>query len=1209
MSNITDPDQQVDEQRRLRMHRSQILLTSIPDLIFRLSREGVILDYAAPEIQSLYAPPDAFIGQHISAVLPPHVCTLALEALQAAFVTGRLQTFEYPLMMGGEERSYEARVDTQASTDEAIVIVREITERTRAERERQALLEIMQGAAASLEIHTFLKLVQQALARVIAAENMFVRLLDPRTGVVDDIYTVDTHGLSLVPSLMAHSRAAYVCRVGHAVIFTPESFEELRLRGEVDGGVTPPASWLGIPLAIGERIIGVLAVFDYTTHDRYAERHKTFLGSVAAQVALAIERRKTEDALRENEARLEEAQHIAHLGVYEIDLRKNRVSGSAEACRIFGVSPDTFPITYEAFLAIIHPDDRASLVQTHRECVAAHRPFDMEYRLLLPHRQVKYIHARALASYDDDGRPTCSLGTVQDVTDARRSTEEITRLSRVVEQMEDLVVITDVSGEIQYVNPAFERQFGYSRAEALGKTPRILKSGFESAEFYERLWATILRGESFHAEICNRRKDGLLIYEDKTITPIRDERGVITHFVATGKDITARKQMEHDLKERLKELTCLRQVQRMLETAPPREDLCRQVVAYLVPAMQFPEKAVTTLELDGQRYRSGPNEAPLLHGLSAPIMAGGAICGHLSVTYTDDSPFIIPEEQNLLDGITHSLGLWFERQQAEDDLIKERNSLARRVDERTADLSRTNMELARAVRAKDEFLANMSHELRTPLNAILGLSESLQEQYRGPINERQRDMIGHIETSGRHLLTLINDILDLSKVEAGRMEMRREVVAISEICEASMLFVKEQALKKQLKLAFRLDDQMARVEVDPKRLKQILVNLLTNAVKFTEPGGRVSLDVTVDDEEGVVRFIVQDSGIGIALEGLAQLFQPFVQLDSRLNRQHEGTGLGLALVRRLTELHGGSVTVESELGKGSRFTISVPYTPSTLLDVKGGATPSGNASALRSALVIEDSGIASEQLTRYLQELHIHATVYGQGEGALERISALQPDVIFLDLQIPGLSGWEVLTRLKTTSELQGIPVIIISVVDEHEKGLAAGAAEYLLKPISRDDLRRALAVAAADQDAPHEAAIIAPQNLPPTVADARILLAEDNEINIIAVGDYLQDRGYHLTVARNGREALAMAEEVRPDLILMDIQMPEIDGLAATRRLRAMPAFAATPIIALTALAMPGDRERCLEAGANEYLTKPVSLKGLMEVIQHLVGRPTSHL
>jgi PAS domain S-box-containing protein len=1202
MSNSTDLDQQAEEQHSP-IHLSQSLLRSIPDLVFRLSREGVILDYAAPSPQSLYASPATFMGQHISAVIPPQICALTLDALAAAYATGNLQTLEYSLLMGSEERYYEARVDAQPGLDEAVVIVRDITERKRAELERQALLEITQGAAASSEIHTFLKLVHQALARVIAAENMFVRLFNPRTNVVDDVYAVDKQGLSLVPTLMARTRAAYVYRVGHAVIFSPESFEELRLHGEVEGGVPSPASWVGVPLTIGERIIGVLAVFDYETRDCYAERHKAFLTSVAAQVALAIERRKTEEALRENEARLSEAQRIAHLGVWELNLYENRLTASDEVHRIFGFEPPVDDDGYEAFLTRVHPDDREWVIRRHYECVVAHRPFELEYRLLIGAGQVKHVHERGTAWYDHDGQPVRILGTVQDITEAKRSTEEITRLSRVVEQMEDLVTITDVSGVILYVNPAFERQFGYSRAEVLGKTLRLIKSGLESPEFYTRLWTTILRGEPFYAEFRNRRKDGLLIYEDKTITPIRDERGVITHFVATGRDITARKQMEHDLRVRLKELTCLRQVQHVLEASLPHEELCRQIVAYLAPAMQFPEKAAVALELDGQRYTSGFDEAPPVRELSAPIMTGGAVRGKLSVAYSDDSPFIIPEEQNLLDGITHSLGLWFERQQAEEALIKERNSLARRVDERTADLSRANMELARAVRAKDEFLANMSHELRTPLNAILSLSEILLEQYRGPLNERQRNMLGHIEDSGRHLLTLINDILDLSKVEAGRMDLQREAVSISMICEASMLFVKEQAIKKMLKLAFRLDDQMAMVEADPKRLKQILVNLLSNAVKFTEPGGRVGLEVTADEEAGVVRFAVQDSGIGISPEDLTRLFQPFVQLDSRLNRQHEGTGLGLALVRRLVELHGGSIAVESELGKGSCFTVSLPYAHPRRREVKGAAAPAADASALRSALVIEDSSITSEQLTRYLEELTIRTTVYEQGEGALEQIAALHPDVIFLDLQIPGLSGWEVLTRLKATSELRSIPVIIVSVVDEREKGLAAGAAEYLVKPVSRDDLRRALATVTAARDIPLEAAIIAPRALP-AVADAHILLVEDNEINIVVVGDYLRDRGYRLTVARNGREALALVEEARPDVILMDIQMAEMDGLEATRRLRAMPAFAATPIIALTALAMVGDRERCLEAGANEYLTKPVSLKKLVEVIQQFVRR-----
>ena len=244
---------------------------------------------------------------------------------------------------------------------------------------------------------------------------------------------------------------------------------------------------------------------------------------------------------------------------------------------------------------------------------------------------------------------------------------------------------------------------------------------------------------------------------------------------------------------------------------------------------------------------------------------------------------------------------------------------------------------------------------------------------------------------------------------------------------------------------------------------------------------------------------------------------------------------------------------------------------------------------------------AGEQLVRYLEELHIHAVIHPQGEGALEQVAKLHPDVIFLDLQMPGQSGWEVLRQLKADPHLCSIPVIIVSVVDERTKGLAAGAAEYLVKPISREAIRRVLGIVGAGPETAHAAMIIAVPLTPP-LANGRILLVEDNEINISAIGGYLQDRGYHVVVARNGREALASVNEARPDVILMDIQMPEMDGLEATRQLRAQPTYAALPIIVLTALAMPGDRERCMAAGASEYLTKPVSLKGLVATIQRML-------
>ena len=412
------------------------------------------------------------------------------------------------------------------------------------------------------------------------------------------------------------------------------------------------------------------------------------------------------------------------------------------------------------------------------------------------------------------------------------------------------------------------------------------------------------------------------------------------------------------------------------------------------------------------------------------------------------------------------------RVQAEEALRQERASLARRVAERTAELSAANAQLARAARLKDEFLAAMSHELRTPLNAVLGLSETLQEKVYGPLNEKQLRSLHSIEESGRHLLELINDILDVAKIEAGGLELQIGSLSVESVCRASLRLVKQMAQRKRLKVTFVLGSQAMVIQADGRRLKQILVNLLSNAVKFTPAGGEIGLEVEGDAEREVVHFGVWDTGIGMLKEEMGRLFQPFVQLDSSLSRRHAGTGLGLALVRRLTELHGGGVSVESDVERGSRFTISLPWRES-----------------------VRESSLGAESLS--------------------------SPDLQSLASQPSGL------------------------------------------QPL--------------------------------------VLLADDNETNIRTVVSYLQAKGCQVVVARDGVEAIQRAREERPDVILMDIQMPGMDGLEATRRIRAdaRPSVTSIPIIAITALAMPGDRERCLEAGANAYLSKPVSLKHLFGTIK----------
>jgi len=455
-----------------------------------------------------------------------------------------------------------------------------------------------------------------------------------------------------------------------------------------------------------------------------------------------------------------------------------------------------------------------------------------------------------------------------------------------------------------------------------------------------------------------------------------------------------------------------------------------------------------------------------------------------TLIFVDISSRIVDQEKGLVQGIVRDIT---DRKQMEIALEKERTSLAQKVKEQTAELRAANAELARAARLKDEFLANMSHELRTPLNTILGMSEALQEEVYGVLNGRQLNALRAVEESGHHLLALINDILDLSRIGAGKMELAITSVDVGPLCQASLQFIKQTALKKRLKISSRFNSNVTTIRADERRLKQILVNLLSNAVKFTPEGGKVGLEVEGDTEHHVVHLTVWDTGIGIPQDSMEQLFQPFVQLDSSLSRRYEGTGLGLSLVYRMVEMHGGSISVESEIGKGSRFTVSLPWK-------KAGDGEIGR--------------LGDREIRR-------------SGDG--ENRQRAQPSI------------------------------------------------------------------------ANHQLSIINHQS--PVV-----VIAEDNETNLQVLAEYLASRGYRIILAQNGKEAVERTQKGHPDLILMDIQMPEMDGVEAIRQIRADENLKTIPIIAVTALVMPGDREKCLTAGADEYLCKPVSLQKLNEMLEKLL-------
>jgi len=549
------------------------------------------------------------------------------------------------------------------------------------------------------------------------------------------------------------------------------------------------------------------------------------------------------------------------------------------------------------------------------------------------------------------------------------------------------------------------------------------------------------------------------------------------------------------------------------------------------------------------------------------------------------------------------------RKQSEQALRESEARLRQNRDE----LSAANHALEKAARLKDEFLASMSHELRTPLTGILGLSEALQLRTYGDLSEKQLRTVKNIENSGRHLLELINDILDLSKIEAGRFDMLIEPCLLNEICQASLQLTKGMAQQKHQKVAFSIQPADIVVRVDKRRMKQMLVNLLSNAVKFTNDGGELGLEVrgspgsseTVpdlargadqhDQVEGKVAITIWDKGIGIKQEDLPRLFHPFMQLDSSLSRQYAGTGLGLSLVQRMAELHNGSLQVESIFGQGSRFTLTLPWDVNIIQPTLKQVT---SLDGLRT-LTIDHQVVDSDSITRYLRNLGIENKVRTHAELISEYAALTHPDLILVEMNLKERSGLDALVELKSDPRTRTIPVIMMSVEESRPKALELGAAGYLVKPFSQDDLRSEIERAFGG---------IASTSLaqtPDSNKDGQTLLvADDNEENLQMLADFLKSRKFNVEKARDGIELLTMAERTHPDLMLVDIQMPEMDGLEAIRRIRAHPdtSLAATPIIAITALAMPADRERCLAAGANDYLSKPLELGKLVENIQRLI-------
>lgn len=858
--------------------------------------------------------------------------------------------------------------------------------------------------------------------------------------------------------------------------------------------------------------------------------------------------------------------------------------------------------------------------------------------------------------------PLLILRIQRDLKIRKQAATEQKRLTDILDASPDLIANKSLQGDYFYLNSGGRKLLGVGENEDIQSQPiSRMRPAWAAELIRNQAIPTALSTGVWRGETAYISRAGIEIPVSQVIVAHRDAEGVATHLSTVARNISDFKQIEYDLMNAAVYDQTHSEVLRLFNANYDRAHILPSMLEILARNHAFPVSAVYGYDEWSGFYRlESAHAAPvdILHefklghgvigeaiqrnhtlildeldelpsltietGLLSLKPAGIIICPvsyqekRLAVLVLAASKPITERDQTFVERLSAQLGVALHNIQQYGDL----KLLAEQLRLRSEEIGLKNEQLLEADRMKSEFLATMSHELRTPLNAIIGFSEILRDGLIGPLADKQKAYINDIFESGQHLLSLINDVLDLSKIEAGRMELEAEVTDVRLLLQNCLSIIKEKAAAQSIKLQTECSDALGNMWLDARKVKQIVYNLLSNAVKFTPEGGQVILRAQLVERKDILKqtrdmpgsdassighasqFIeiaITDTGIGIEAQDIHRLFKPFVQVESTLSRRFEGTGLGLALVRKLAQLHHGAVAVQSTSGKGSTFTVWLEYKPA-LADPALGAPEVAERQLINAhsphVLVLEDDDRAADLIRLQLESDNCRVTRAATAEIALAILGdGVPPDLITLDILLPGMDGWEFLAKLKANDVLAHIPVVIISIVADSNRGLSLGAAHVLQKPVSANDLQNALS----------KLGFAKPEN---QQAGLNVLVVDDDPKAVEIISAYLEHANHSVLRAYGGTEAIHIAKLQTPDLIVLDLMMPEVSGFEVVEALKLDKRTAKIPIIIVTSKFLTPDEQLTLKGQVLAVLEKSEFNHGnfLSEVHRALAGKRGNH-